>query len=195
MTVNEARCTPPFAGDGVPAHRGWRAYRWLLLLASLVVVVDQATKFLIMATLPQGTYHFGHQPEPVAIIPGFFYLVHVVNEGAAWSLFDGYARWLGVLGLIALVAIYGYRRQLGLHLLSLQIIFGLIIGGILGNMIDRFAYGHVVDFIDWHFGSYRYPSFNLADSAIVVGVIAYFIYGFCSPETPAKPSSPQDNAR
>lgn len=151
------------------------AYRLLLSLALVVLLLDQLTKFIIVETLPEGTYFLGSDKPPVTVIPGFFYIVHITNTGAAWGMFDGYTQVLGILGLVALYLIYHYRHALGLKRPVLQVAFGLLVGGIIGNLIDRFAYGHVVDFLDFHFGSYRYPSFNVADSGITVGVFLYVI--------------------
>jgi signal peptidase II len=68
----------------------------------------------------------------------------------------------------------------------MQVAFGLLVGGIIGNMIDRFAYGHVVDFLDFHFGTYRYPSFNIADCGITVGVVLYILATFLDGRTSRK---------
>ncbi|MGE9293086.1 MAG: signal peptidase II [Puniceicoccales bacterium] len=150
-------------------------YRLLLTIALVVLILDQLTKLLIVEWLPVGTYFVGSVLPPVEVIPGFFYLVHITNKGAAWGMMEGYTVILGVLGIIALYAIFHYRAVLGLKRPLMQIAFGLLVGGIIGNMIDRFAYGHVVDFIDLHFGSYRYPSFNIADCGITVGVVLYIL--------------------
>ena len=91
-------------------------------------------------------------------------------------MFAGYSAWLGWLGVIALVAIFVFRRELELHRPLLQYSFGLLCGGILGNVCDRVRYGHVVDFLDFHLPGYRYPAFNLADSGITVGVVIYLLY-------------------
>ena len=146
------------------------AYRWLLVLALGVFVLDQVTKFLIVVNLSTGTYG---PPHHIEIIRGFFNLVHVGNTGAAWSLFTGKSTTLAVLALTTLVAIFFWRRSLGLRLLPVQISFGLLCGGIVGNLTDRLRHGHVIDFVDLHFGSYVYPTFNVADSGICIGVILY----------------------
>ncbi|MBC2594160.1 signal peptidase II [Ruficoccus amylovorans] len=152
-----------------------RPYRLLLVVALLVLVVDQITKLIIVEWLPVGTYFVGSSLPPVIVIPDFFYLVHITNKGAAWGMFEGYTLVLGLLGVVALYSIFHYRATLGLKRPLMQVAFGLLIGGIIGNMIDRFAYKHVVDFIDLHFGSYRYPSFNIADCGITIGVGLYIL--------------------
>ncbi len=160
-------------------------YRWLLTLATGVFVLDQVTKLWIAATLPFNTYG---APGHIEIVPGFFNLVHVGNTGAAWSVLSGRSTLLALLALVALAAIFLFRRHLGLERRVVQIVFGLLCGGILGNFVDRIAYGHVVDFLDFHFGSYIYPTFNVADSGIVCGVALYVILSFRPvPEDSASP--------
>lgn len=149
-----------------------RAYRTLWWIALIVLATDQLTKFWIVDTLPMGSYGPGRW---IPVIDGFFHLVHVGNTGAAWSLFTGKSTMLALLAFLTLGAIYYWRRTLGLRERWMQISFGLLCGGIVGNLIDRLAYGHVVDFLDFHFGSYIYPTFNIADSGIVIGVGIYFI--------------------
>jgi signal peptidase II len=114
--------------------------------------------------------------------------VHVGNTGAAWSLFAGKSTLLALLALTTLGAIFFWRRSLGLRLLPVQISFGLLCGGIVGNLLDRLVYGHVIDFLDFHFGSYIYPTFNIADSGICVGVGIYLCYSFKYP-TPKQPDT------
>ncbi|MFT3831622.1 MAG: signal peptidase II [Opitutaceae bacterium] len=150
-------------------------YRCLLGLALGVFALDQATKLWIASTLPLNTYG---TPGHIEIVPGFFNLVHVGNTGAAWSVLTGRSSLLALLGLAALAAIFCFRRQLGLERRIVQIAFGLLCGGIAGNFLDRVVYGHVVDFLDFHFGDYIYPTFNIADSGIVCGVALYAILSF-----------------
>lgn len=165
----------------------WR----LLVLASLFVVSDQVTKWLVASYIPPNTYHFESANPPIPVIEGFFYLVHIFNRGAAWGILEGMGFWLGLLGIVALGGIVWFRRELGLERKCMQYAFGMMIGGIIGNMIDRFRFHHVVDFLDFHLiGGYRYPSFNIADCGIVVGVALYILFSFLEPEKPAeaKPS-------
>lgn len=154
------------------------AYRWLLGLALAIFLLDQLTKFLIVQTLPPNTYG---PPHHIPLIPGFFNLVHVGNTGAAWSLFTGKSTILALLAITTLTAIFFWRHSLGLRVLTTQISFGLLCGGIVGNLVDRLVYRYVIDFLDFHFGSYTYPTFNVADSAICVGVVIYLWYSFRTP--------------
>ncbi|MGA3008146.1 MAG: signal peptidase II, partial [Opitutaceae bacterium] len=121
-----------------PAHepasglRRFFAYRLFLLLATAVVFFDQATKAWIHSRLSFGTYG---EPGAIRVVRGFFYLVHVGNTGAAWSIFSGNSAALATLAATTLAAIFFWRRQLGLRQTQVQVCFGLICGGILGNLI------------------------------------------------------------
>lgn len=147
------------------------AYRLLLALAVVVFVADQLTKLWIVQRLPFGVY--GEASGAIRVVKNFFYLVHVGNTGAAWSMFSGQSAILAVLAGATIFAIYFWREALGLRARFTQISFGLLCGGIVGNLVDRVVHGHVIDFIDLHFGSYTYPTFNVADSGLCVGVILY----------------------
>jgi signal peptidase II len=173
-----------------PAHRPIgervRAYRVLWFIALAVFVVDQATKLWIVARVPFDPMHSHGVGNDIAVIRGFFYIIHVGNTGAAWSMFSGRSVTLALLAAGTLVAIYFWRHTLGLkHPLS-QICFGLLCGGIVGNLIDRLVHKHVIDFIDLHFGSYVYPTFNVADSGICVGVILYLWQSLRASSEPRK---------
>jgi signal peptidase II len=148
-------------------------YWWLLVLVGAVVAFDQVTKVACTHHLPYNPLHLHGGNTAVTVVPGFFYLIHVSNTGAAWSIFSGRSSWLAVLAAVTLAVIYLMRRQLGLHHRAVQVSFGLLCGGIIGNLIDRVARGQVIDFLDFHFGSYVYPTFNIADSAIFCGVAFY----------------------
>jgi len=136
-----------------------------LLIAALIILADQLTKVLILRTFQLGDVH------PVT---SFFDIVRAHNFGAAFSFLHGASGWqrwffLG-LGLAAAAFITWMLRRHG-H----QKLFGwaltLILGGALGNVIDRAIHGYVVDFIQVHAGSWYFPAFNVADSAITVGAI------------------------
>jgi signal peptidase II len=159
------------------------AYRLLLAIAVIVVVLDQLTKAWIVARLPFPTYG---EPHAIRIIDRVLYLVHVGNTGAAWSLFTGQSVFLAALAAATLVAIFIWRRALGLQDRVAQIAFGLLCGGIAGNLIDRLLHGHVIDFVDVHIGTYIYPTFNVADSGICVGVALYLWHSLRNPDSVSK---------
>jgi signal peptidase II len=190
--LNSSESTPPVpataptasepAKPGTPPRRlrdRLLAYRTLLLLALGVLVSDQLTKYWIDSRLPFPTYG---EPDAITVIPGFFHLVHVGNTGAAWSMFSGQSVFLAALAGATLIGIFLWRRALGLEHRRIQVCFGLLCGGIAGNLIDRLVHGHVIDFVDLHFGSYVYPTFNVADSGICVGVVLYLWLSFREPK-------------
>ena len=136
-------------------------------LAVLVVILDQFTKLWIITNF---ALH-----EQQNIIPGLFDLVYVTNTGAAFGFLAGSKSWLRqlffvVVAIVALgVIVYAYghlKRQGRIFTYAL----GLIGGGAIGNLIDRLRFGSVVDFLDFYLGGYHWPAFNVADSAITVGV-------------------------
>ncbi len=149
------------------------AYRLLWSIALGVLALDQATKLLIVARIPFNPLHSHGIGHDVEVIRGFFFIIHVGNTGAAWSMFTGRSVLLACLAVGTLLAIYFWRHSLGLRQRLSQVCFGLLCGGIVGNLIDRLVHGHVIDFVDLHFGTYIYPTFNVADSGICVGVILY----------------------
>ena len=165
---------------GSPLRR-MLAYKLLLAIAAAVVALDQASKAWILWRLPYPTYG---EPGAMVIIPSFFHLVDVGNTGAAWSLFSGRSAILAAGAAVTLLAIFLWRRALGLRARLVQVSFGLLCGGIVGNLVDRLWHGHVIDFLDFHFGSYTFPTFNVADSGISVGVAIYLWHSLRAPEAP-----------
>lgn len=178
---------PPGAPAGNPAPRPplitrLAAYRRLWVIAAGVLAADQATKMVVVATLPYNALHSHAPGAGVDVVPGFLHLIHVGNTGAAWSMLAGRSLLLAGLAAATLVAIFLWRHSLGLRERPGQTAFGLLCGGVAGNLIDRVAHGHVVDFLDLHFGSYIYPTFNVADSGICVGVFLYLWHSLRAPE-------------
>lgn len=155
-------------------------YKWLIGIAVFIFGADRATKIWIHNTLPFGAYH---SPENIEVIPGFFHIVHLGNTGAAWGILPGMSFWLGLLAAGALAAIFLFRRYLHLDLIAVQISFGFLVGGILGNLIDRLLHGHVIDFLDFHFGTFTWPAFNVADAGICIGVGIYIVLSFLHPRS------------
>lgn len=150
-------------------RRLW-VYRTLMLLATGTLLLDQLSKALVRKHLAFNSYGPGEQIE---VIRGFFNIVHVGNTGAAWSILTGRSVLLAVIAALTLVSIFVWRKTLMLKRPLVQLAFGLLCGGILGNLIDRLRFGHVIDFLDFHFGSYVYPTFNIADCGICIGVAFY----------------------
>ncbi len=140
--------------------------RTVFAVALAVVAADQATKFAARRFLTDGS---------VPVVPGFFSLSLVFNRGAAWGMMQGFR--YGFLALaVAMVGFLAFRwRQVAGPGRLAALSSALLIGGIVGNAIDRAVFGCVTDFIDlWH-GTYHFPCFNVADSAICIGVALYFL--------------------
>ena len=136
-----------------------------------VLLLDQLTKVVVDWRFPLNW--------SMDVIPGFFNLVHVRNYGAAWGMFAGRTWLLGVVSLVAVVLLVANFRRMSEGNVFNEWILSIIGGGIAGNMIDRFFRGSVIDFLDFHWKeAYHYPSFNVADMAISVGVCLYIAYAF-----------------
>jgi signal peptidase II len=140
-----------------------------LAVAALIIIADQFTKTLILG-------HFEHGQS--ATVTSFFNIVRVHNSGAAFSFLagaSGWQRWFFIgLGLAAaLFIVWMLRSHGGQRLFSLAL--ALILGGALGNVIDRLMHGYVVDFIQLHSHGWYFPSFNVADSAISVGAACLIV--------------------
>jgi len=149
-----------------------RAWRWFALAAA-IVAADQLTKWLVLA-------YFENRIPRVALTD-FFNLVLVFNKGAAFSLFAQAAGWqtplLAAFALAAAVIVSVLIvRNPGRGLLCLGL--ALILGGALGNLVDRLRFGHVVDFLDFHALGWHWPAFNVADSAICIGAVILILEGF-----------------
>ena len=158
--------------------------RRIAAIALLVLALDQFTKHLVLKYL-------GYAQEKV-VLEGFFRFVHWGNTGAAWSLFRGNNEVLAIVALLALLALFLTRHHFDSRTLPGQIAFGLIFGGITGNLIDRLRVGHVIDFIYFYVqprgrGEIGFPAFNVADSAICIGVVLVFLITWRS-ERKAKPA-------
>ncbi|HSF42162.1 MAG TPA: signal peptidase II [Thermoanaerobaculia bacterium] len=145
-----------------------------LLISFGVMALDQWTKWLVEIRLPH------HAAETV--IPGFLNLTHVRNTGVAFGLFasDGHGtNWtLTILGLVALTAVGVYFWLAPSKDRWLLVALALVVGGAVGNLIDRVASGAVTDFIDVYVGGHHWPSFNVADSAISIGIVLMAIDSF-----------------
>jgi signal peptidase II len=157
-------------GDALGAQREAAATppRYLEFILPLVIVgVDQATKAMVRAALP---LH-----ETITVIPGFFNITHALNSGAAFGFLDGtdFPYKTAIIAVIATAALIGvgiYAASLSHHQLVARIGLALIVGGAAGNLIDRIYAGSVVDFADFYLRDWHFWAFNVADSAISIGV-------------------------
>jgi signal peptidase II len=153
-----------------PATRADRSRAAVVVaIAAVVVVLDQITKLIALDRLSLGV--------PVIVVDGFLALTLIMNTGLAFGLLAGIpAGWRWVVGLLSLVALVVLLR-VALRILPSggwreQAAIGLIFGGAVGNLIDRTRFGAVVDFVDVYVRDWHWPAFNVADSAITVGVAA-----------------------
>lgn len=139
----------------------------LLVVAVLVLVVDQISKRAVMTNLRPG-----ESWNPVAALERWVSLTYVTNTGAAFGLFPDYGVVFMVIAVVVIVTIIFYYRHLAGGQWLIQASLGLQLGGALGNLLDRLRHGHVIDFIDFKI----WPVFNVADSSIFVGAV---ILAFC----------------
>jgi signal peptidase II len=156
----------------VTSRRAWVDTAVLLLTAGLVYGLDRLTKAWIDATLAIG--------EQVHLVGDLVQIWHVENAGAAFSLFQG-GRWilLGVsVGAVILVAWFHWRLRGNDQGRLVHVVLGLILGGALGNFADRVVGGTVTDWISVGIGNLRFPTFNVADAALTMGVVGILLLSF-----------------
>ena len=158
----------------------------ILLVALCVWLGDRITKLLILGTLDY--------TQQKVIVNGFFKLVHWGNTGAAWSLFHGNNGLLALISLIALGALLLNHRHFDSHTFLGQVALGLMLGGIMGNLMDRITIGHVIDFLYFYIRlrggeEIGFPAFNVADAAICTGVALIFLLSVRGGMRAAPPSS------
>ncbi len=147
-----------------------KKYIKILILAVIVLFLDQTTKILASNLL--------EIDKSLIIIPNFFSLTYTRNYGAAWSIMWDKKIFLIIISLVALIIIFYILKKEKKLTLYKNIYYGFLIGGILGNLIDRVFYGYVIDFFDFNIFGYNFPIFNISDSFIVIGVILIFIEAF-----------------
>ncbi len=143
-----------------------RKYHFLIALG--VVVLDRITKWLVATEI---TLH-----DSINVVPGFFKLTHVQNHGAAFGLFDDSpTQWkiavLIMFSLVAMVVVAALLWKNSHAITPTGLGLSLVLGGAVGNLWDRLFAGHVVDFLDFYVGTYHWPAFNVADTAIVIGAL------------------------
>ncbi len=146
--------------------------KWLWL-SVIAVALDQATKLLLVDSM--------QLYESIALVPGFN-LVHVRNTGAAFSFLSeagGWQRWFFAgLAIIISIVLTVWLARLKSNEVLLAVALSLVLGGAIGNLIDRVAYGYVIDFLDFYYNSWHWPAFNVADSAITLGVVLMLLESF-----------------
>jgi signal peptidase II len=152
---------------------------WFLATFAFAYPLDQLTKRWIVSS-----FYYG---ENLTIIPGFFDLTHVRNPGGAFSFLAGGPSDLRLIfflgaGALAVGLLLVFYRRLPDDAVLAAAALGTILGGALGNLTDRIVHGEVIDWLDLHVASYTWPTFNVADSCIVVGVCVLILEVFLNPE-------------
>ena len=138
----------------------------LFLLAALILILDQTSKFIVCRVmLPRGSF---------PVIENIFHLTHVQNQGAAFGLFPNQTLFFIGVTLFTVLLILFFHQRISKEGSSLSWALGLILGGALGNLIDRIRLKAVIDFLDFSLRGHHWPSFNIADSAITIGAVILF---------------------
>lgn len=156
-------------------------------IAIIVIVIDQITKWVASSSLTL------HEQNPV--MPSFnFTLMH--NYGAAFSFLSdagGWQRWFfTIIAIVISIVLIVWITRLKANEKWLGIALGLVLGGAIGNLIDRMAYGYVVDFVQWYYDRFYWPAFNIADAAISVGAVILLLTSFFGDEQDTKPATTED---
>ncbi len=162
-----------------PRRGDWRVL--FFFLATAVIALDRVSKIWVGRHIPEG--------QTITVIPKVFRLSHVLNEGAAFSLFNDApanpTRWaLTAFSLLAAIVIIALLLRVGRRLSATAFGLALVLGGALGNAWDRIEYKVVTDFLEVHIVHYHWPDFNVADSAIVIGGILLFLGALFTPQSP-----------
>ena len=148
----------------------------ILLISFAIAILDQATKSFAQGRLARRA--------DIPLIPGFFDLTYVENTGAAWGMLQGQSLLLVGMSVVMVTILIVCRKHFVDARPITHISTGLIIGGIVGNLIDRVRLGYVIDFLDFYWRDYSFPAFNVADSAICVGVGIYILLQLLQPVKP-----------
>lgn len=138
----------------------------ILLISTIVLAIDQISKALIDITMSVG--------QSIPVIKNFFYITYYQNNGAAWGILNNKIPVLVILSFLILIIIYRYMYSFKMNKRNI-LAFGLLLGGIVGNLLDRLLFGNVKDFIDFYIFKYNFPIFNFSDCAIVIGIFLLFI--------------------
>ena len=143
----------------------------LLIISSILIILDQLIKIIIRMNIPIEKEMF--------IITNFFYLTNIKNTGGAFSILSNNAIMLAIIGILVICFIYYFIKNKRMTFIE-EFSYGLLMGGIIGNIIDRVIFNNVTDYIGLVFGTYYYPVFNLADIGIVVSILILIIIEFWS---------------
>ena len=134
----------------------------IIYISIILFLIDQISKVLVVKLIDINS--------SIELIKNFFYLTYTHNTGAAFSMLTGKRIFLILIAVVILLIIFNYLRKNKIESKVEKIAFSLIIGGSIGNLLDRIVRGYVIDFLDFKIFGYNYPIFNLADTFIVIGV-------------------------
>ena len=161
--------------DGAERQRGGVTGKWKIVIGwvTAIVIADQVTKAIVDRTM---SLH-----ESIPIIEGFFNLTYIRNTGAAFGIFSGSHEvfrlpFLIGVSVLAIGFIFVMLKRLRDDATGLTMALAFILGGAIGNLIDRVVYGEVIDFLDVYWADYHWPAFNVADSFITIGVTITLFY-------------------
>lgn len=151
-----------------------------------MILIDQVSKIAVE--------HYIARSQRIPVISGFFNLTFITNKGAAWGIMHGYGWLLLTIAIVVIIASFFFMRWLTEGWNERYYALFIIISGVIGNSIDRVWRGEVVDFLDFYALDWHWPAFNIADSAICIGVGLYFLSVFLRPlkETQQMNTTPKD---
>ncbi|WP_188454467.1 signal peptidase II [Virgibacillus oceani] len=154
---------------------------WYYIIAAIIIGIDQFTKWIVVKNM--------ELYEQIAIINDFFYLTSHRNTGAAWGILKGHMMFFYIITVIVIIGIIFYMQKYARESILLAISLSLILGGAIGNFIDRIFRQEVVDFLDFIIFNYDFPIFNVADSSLCVGVFLVLIATFIDEKKKGKTAS------
>ncbi|PGT86587.1 MULTISPECIES: signal peptidase II [Bacillaceae] len=138
------------------------------IIAAVIILIDQVTKWLIVKNMQIG--------ENITVIENFFYITSHRNRGAAWGILEGQMWFFYIITAVVIVGLIFYIQKHTKNNKVMGVALGFMLGGAIGNFIDRLFRKEVVDFINTYIFSYDFPIFNIADSALCIGVALLFIH-------------------
>lgn len=157
----------------------------VFIIAIILLIIDQLTKMFAHMYLIDNV---------IEIVPNFFKLNYALNTGAAWSILNNHQIILVILSIILLIVIFMVSKSFKINKRN-NIAFGLLYGGIWGNLLDRIFHGYVIDFLDFKIFNYDFPIFNIADIAVVLGVFLLIIAIIKGEDNENKSRSKSNKAR
>lgn len=139
----------------------------LIFITLIIIIFDVISKIFISNILILN--------KSITIIPNFFYLTYTHNYGGAWSIFDNSTLFITIVSFLIIIGIIYYLFKNKVTKKIEIVGYSLLLGGAIGNLIDRIVYGYVIDFLDFYILGYDFPIFNIADIGIVVGIILLLV--------------------